>query len=315
MKVLAVDDSAAYRRLLERSVTSLGHECITVEDGIQAWELFQGGGVDVVISNWMMPGMEGDELCQRIRRSDHPYAFFILFTAREGKRNVMHGMEAGADDYLPKPLDETELEACLVNAERVTGLYRRLAEQHGELERLNRDLYEQSRQDALTRVGNRLRMQEDLDTTEGNVGRYGQGYAVALCDIDHFKAYNDRHGHQAGDDVLRAVAEALRQTCRKGDAVYRYGGEELLVLLPGQSLELAAAAAERMRGAVEALGIRHSLGESSPVVTISVGVAMREAVNSGSVEKVLSEADEALYRAKGNGRNCVVVNDSAFLSN
>jgi CheY-like chemotaxis protein len=99
VKVLAVDDSAAYRRLVENSVTSLGYQCITAEDGVQAWELFQGGGVDVVISNWMMPGLEGDELCRRIRGSDHPYAYFILFTAREGKRNVMHGMEAGADDY------------------------------------------------------------------------------------------------------------------------------------------------------------------------------------------------------------------------
>jgi two-component system, cell cycle response regulator len=310
VKVLAVDDSAAYRRLVEKSVTSLGHQCISAEDGAQAWELFQGGGVDVVISNWMMPGMEGDELCRRIRGSDHPYAYFILFTAREGKRNVMHGMEAGADDYLAKPLDEDELEACLVNAQRITGLYRMLAEQQGELERLNRDLYEQSRQDVLTGIGNRLRMEEDLETIEGNIGRYGQGYAVALCDIDHFKAYNDRHGHQAGDDVLRSVAEALRQTCRKGDAVYRYGGEELLVLLPEQSLELATAAAERMRRAVEALGISHPRGKPASVVTISIGVAMREAAHSGSVEKVLREADEALYRAKASGRNRVLVDDA-----
>ncbi len=307
MKVLAVDDSAAYRRLLEQAVTGLGHDCIAVEDGIRAWELFQSGGVDVVISNWMMPGMEGDELCRRIRQSDHPYAYFILFSAREGKRNVMHGMEAGADDYLPKPLDEDELEACLVAAERVTSLYRRLAEQQGELERLNHDLYEQSRQDSLTGVGNRLRMEEDLETTEGNVGRYGQGYAVALCDVDHFKAYNDSRGHPAGDEVLRLVATALRRTCRRGDAVYRYGGEELLVLLPGQSQELAVAAAERMRDAVEALAIPHPHGEPAPVVTISIGVAVREVARKGGVEEVLREADEALYRAKRDGRNSVVV--------
>jgi two-component system cell cycle response regulator len=307
MKVLAVDDSAAYRRLLERALTDLGHDCLVVEDGVQAWELFQSGGIDVVISNWVMPGMEGDELCRRIRDSDRPYAYFILFSAREGNRNVMHGMKAGADDYLPKPLDEGELEACLVAAERVTTLNRKLAEQQGELERLNRELYEQSRQDALTAVGNRLRMQEDLETTDGKVARYGQGYAVALCDVDHFKAYNDSHGHQAGDEVLRSVADALRTTCRKGDAVYRYGGEELLVLLPGQSLELAAAAAERMRGAVEALAISHPLAEQSSVVTISIGVAVRDVARDGRVEAVLRDADAALYRAKENGRNCVVV--------
>jgi two-component system cell cycle response regulator len=308
VKVLAVDDSEAYRRILDKAVRDLGHDCIAVEDGIRAWELFESGGIDVVISNWMMPGMEGDELCRRIRGSDRPYAYFILFSAREGKRNIMHGMEAGADDYLAKPLNEDELEACLVAAERVTSLYRRIAEQQGELEHLNRQLYEQSRQDALTGVGNRLRMQEDLETTEGNVGRYGQGYAVALCDIDNFKAYNDSCGHQAGDDVLRAVAEALRQTCRRGDAVYRYGGEELLVLLPRQSLELAGAAAERMRGAVEALGISHPLGEPTPAVTISVGVAVRDVGSKSSAEEVLGEADEALYRAKNAGRNRIEIN-------
>jgi diguanylate cyclase (GGDEF)-like protein len=311
MKVLAVDDSAAYRRLLEQAVTGLGHDCIAVEDGIRAWELFQSGGIDVVISNWLMPGMEGDELCRRIRGSDLPYAYFILFSAREGKRNVMHGMEAGADDYLAKPLDEDELEACLVAAERVTTLYRKLAEQQGELERLNQSLYEQSRQDPLTGVGNRLRMQEDLETTEGNVRRYEQGYAVTLCDVDHFKAYNDSCGHPAGDEVLCLVAAALRQTCRRGDSVYRYGGEELLVLLPGQSKELAVAAAERMRHAVEALGIPHPGRGPSAVVTISFGVAVRNSEHPGDGEEVLREADEALYRAKSQGRNRVVVHESA----
>ena len=307
MKVLVVDDSAAYRRLLESSVLAFGHDCVVAADGMEAWRLFEKGGADVVISNWVMPGIEGDELCRLVRRSGYPYAYFILFSAREGRRNVMHGMEAGADDYLAKPLDEGELEACLVNAERVTGLYRKLAEQQGELERLNGELFQQSRQDALTQIGNRLRMEEDLATTEGNVDRYGQGYAVALCDIDHFKAFNDLRGHQAGDDALRMVAAALQRTCRQGDAVYRYGGEELLVLLPRQKPALAAAAAERMRAAVEGLRVPNPCDAASPTLTISIGIAMRDAETEGSVERVLEEADAALYRAKDAGRNRVVV--------
>jgi two-component system cell cycle response regulator len=307
MRVLAVDDSAAYRRLLESSVRALGHQCTAAENGIEAWNLFESGGADVVISNWVMPGIEGDELCRRVRRSGYPYAYFILFSAREGRRNVMHGMEAGADDYLAKPLDQDELEACLVNAARVTGLYRKLAEQQAELERLNRELFRQSRQDALTQIGNRLRMEEDLATAESNVDRYDQGYAVALCDIDHFKAFNDLRGHQAGDEALRMVAAALQRTCRQGDAVYRYGGEELLVLLPRQKPALAAAAAERMRAAVEGLQIPHPSGGVSPTLTISIGIAMRDAEIEGGVERVLEEADAALYRAKDAGRNRVVV--------
>jgi two-component system cell cycle response regulator len=308
MKVLAVDDSAAYRRAVERAVTALGHDCVVAENGLQAWQLFERGGVDVVISNWLMPEMEGDELCRRIRESVHPYAYFILFTAREGRRNVMQGMQAGADDYLSKPLDEEELEACLIAAERVTALHRRLGEQQDELEHLNRQLYEQSRQDPLTGVGNRLRMQEDLEAIEANFGRSGGSYAVALCDIDHFKAYNDSCGHQAGDKVLRAVAAALQETCRKGDAVFRYGGEELLVVLPAQNIDLAARAGERIRGAVEALGIPHPSGDPTAFVTVSVGVAARGGGSgTGGSAMVLREADEALYRAKAEGRNRVAI--------
>jgi diguanylate cyclase (GGDEF)-like protein len=306
VKVLAVDDSEAYRRILKKAIFSLGHTCLVAEDGISAWELFEQGGVDVVISNWMMPGLEGIELCQKIRKSDRPYAYFILFSAREGHKNVIRGMRSGADDYLAKPLNPDELESCLIAAERVTGLHRRLAEQQGDLESLNRDLYEQSRQDALTGVGNRLRMQEDLETIEAGVERYGRDYAVALCDIDHFKVYNDARGHPAGDNVLRSVAGALQGACRKGDAVYRYGGEELLVLLPGQSIELAITAGERIRKAVEDLDILHPLGDPAAVVTVSVGVAARDhATDSGGVGKLLGAADEALYRAKSEGRNRV----------
>jgi diguanylate cyclase (GGDEF)-like protein len=308
VKVLVVDDSAAYRRLLEAAVSGLGHECLVAEDGLHAWELFEAAGADAVISNWLMPGIEGDELCRRIRASERPYAYFILFTALEGKKNVMRGMEAGADDYLGKPLNEDELEACLVAAERVTALHRKLTEQQGELERLNRDLFEQSRQDPLTGVGNRLRMKEDLEAIEANLARYGRGYAVALCDIDRFKAYNDSRGHLAGDGVLRAVAAALVRTRRRGDAVYRYGGEEMLVVFPGQGLELAEAAAERMRVAVESLAIAHPLGEPADVVTVSVGVAVREAGDGDDgFEALLREADDALYRAKSEGRNRIVV--------
>ena len=133
MKVLAVDDSEAYRRTLEQAISGLGHDCLVAEDGIRAWELFEQGGVDVVISNWMMPGLEGIELCQKIRESDRPYAYFILFSAREGHKNVIRGMRAGADDYLAKPLNPDELESCLIAAERVTNLHRRLAEQQGDL--------------------------------------------------------------------------------------------------------------------------------------------------------------------------------------
>jgi diguanylate cyclase (GGDEF)-like protein len=310
MKILVVDDSAAYRRMLEVAVAALGHDCVVAEDGAQAWEAFEAEGADVVISNWMMPGIDGTELCRRIRRSKHPYAFFILFTALEGKKNILTGMEAGADDYLAKPLNEDELEACLVAATRVTALHRRLGDQQQELERLNRELYEQSRQDPLMAIGNRLRMREDLEATEANMERYGHCYAIALCDIDRFKTYNDRFGHPAGDAALRSVADALRKSCRRGDAVYRYGGEELAVVLPGQEVEVAAAAAERMRKAIEDLAIPHPYSQPAGVVTVSIGVAVRRSGDPSGPEAVLQAADAALYEAKEKGRNRVVIQAS-----
>lgn len=308
MRILVVDDSAAYRRVLEAEVTRLGHRCTVAEDGEQAWGSFDREPADVVISNWLMPGIDGDELCRRIRESDHPYPYFVLFTARDGKRNVLRGMEAGADDYLAKPLDRDDLEVCLVAAERVTRLHRRIADQQRRLETLNHDLYELSRQDALTRVGNRMRMEEDLAAIEASSARGGAGYAIALCDVDRFKDLNDARGHQAGDEVLRAVAAAIRATCRQGDAVYRYGGEELLVLLPGQGREPATVAAERMREAVASLGIDHPIGDPSPVVTISIGVSVRsQGDGDGGFAAVVARADAALYEAKRSGRNRVAI--------
>jgi diguanylate cyclase (GGDEF)-like protein len=166
-------------------------------------------------------------------------------------------------------------------------------------------------QDPLTGVCNRLRMEEDLKAIEGSAQRHDLGYAVALCDVDRFKDYNNSRGYQAGDYVLQAVAAAVRSTCRSGDAIYRYGGEELLVLLPGQGAEMATAAAEQMRLAVENLEITHPLGDPLSVVTVSIGVAVRDANMDGrSVEDILSEADNALSRAKREGRNQVATHQS-----
>jgi len=305
MRVLIVDDSPVYQRVLERSLTALGHECVIAVDGEQGWEAFQREGADAVISNWLMPGMDGDELCRRIRGSDRSYAYFIFFTARDAKTNLMHGMEAGADDYLAKPLDEADLEARLVAAARVTTLHRRLADQQRELERLNGELFDQSRHDPLTGLRNRLALREELEVLDGRADRDGSGYGAILLDVDRFKAYNDSQGHQAGDGVLRDVAKALLDCRRRGDTTYRYGGEELVMLVPDEDPAAAASAAERIRATVEALGIPHPAVGPGAVVTISAGVAVRRSGRGDNGSAALKRADAALYRAKESGRNRV----------
>jgi diguanylate cyclase (GGDEF)-like protein len=304
LRVLVVEDSRVERTMLERAVSSLGHECRVAGDGESGWDLYKEAGADVVISDWLMPGLEGDELCRRVRTSEHPYSYFILLSGLEDKAHVLEGMKAGADDYLTKPWNVDDIEACLTAATRVTNLHRQLGAQQAELERLNAELHDQARRDPLTGIGNRLRMREDLETLDGRAERYGRGYAVLLCDVDHFKRYNDACGHVAGDGVLRAVANSLGDQCRSGDTVYRYGGEEMLVLLPEQDVGSATAAGERMRRAVEALGLPHPGVGPRAVVTISVGVTSWSPAD-GPSDGALRSADEALYRAKGNGRNRV----------
>jgi two-component system chemotaxis response regulator CheY len=305
LKILIAEDDAVSRTILRRAVEKLGHECQAAADGEEAWALYkENPDLDVIISDWMMPGVDGLELCRRVRGDNRDgYTYFIFLTALGDREHLLQGLEAGADDYLSKPLDRDELGMRLTSALRVTELHRRLAFQNGELEKLNRMLFEQSRQDPLTSLSNRLRLREDLQVLQSRTERYGHNYAVVLCDVDFFKAYNDRYGHIAGDDVLRQVAATISSGLRTGDTAYRYGGEEFLVVLPEQDAEAAVAITDRLRQAVEDLGLPHADGGPGGVLTISAGVAV--SAGAGDTDGLLKAADEALYAAKSGGRNRV----------
>lgn len=308
MRVLIAEDSAVGRVLLQHAVEALGHECLIANNGLEAWELFERELPDVIISDWMMPGLEGPDLCRRVRsRPDTPYTYFVFLTVLKAKEHALIGVQAGADDYLSKPLDPLDLRICLIAAERIVSLYRSLDQKTAELEQANRELFETARTDALTHVGNRLRLHEDLTRLESQATRYGHNYAVAMCDLDHFKAYNDALGHLAGDAALRLVAEIITRECRTSDAVYRYGGEELVVIMTEQTLQSAGTALERIRGAVQSGAIAHPASPTAPVVTISVGVAERRSGDASDGRDVLNRADAALYRAKTSGRNQVAL--------
>ncbi|MFO0722323.1 MAG: diguanylate cyclase [Myxococcota bacterium] len=306
MRILIAEDDSASRLLLRRSVEKLGYQCDQAEDGNQAWELFQEIRPNIIISDWMMPGRDGIQLCKAVRefQAQH-YTYFIILTALDDKRYTIQALEAGVDDYLVKPLDRDELQARLIAAKRVTSLHSQLIEQKRELERLNAELFEDGRRDPLTRIGNRLRMQEDLENLAARAARYGHTFTVALCDIDFFKKYNDTCGHGAGDETLKAVARTLARYSRSGDSAYRYGGEEFLVVLPEQGIDGALIALERRRRAVERLAIPHPGRDPHGPVTISAGLAVFDASEPSPIEAVLKRADEALYLAKRNGRNRV----------
>jgi diguanylate cyclase (GGDEF)-like protein len=293
MHVLIADDDPGTRLLVSACVERLGHTCTVAADGSEAWRLYQEETPEVVITDWEMPGMDGTALSRAIRgHGGGAYTYVIVLTGAADEAAARSTMEAGADDLLLKPPDLAQLERKLIAAGRVTALHRRL--------------HDDARHDTLTALGNRLRLAEDLEALCGRVERYGHSYCVALFDIDDFKGYNDGAGHLGGDGALRAVAGALQQQIRTGDAVYRYGGEEFLVLLPEQSLESAGQAAERLRSAVEALALPHPAGG---VVTVSAGVAQLSD-GASRPDQVFELADQALYRAKDNGRNRVEVHST-----
>jgi diguanylate cyclase (GGDEF)-like protein len=305
MKILVADDDVSSRRILEVVLQGLGHDCHVVADGSDAWETYNSVQPDVVISDWMMPKMTGVELCRNIRAHAHGSStYFIMVTSHSALDEITEGMNAGADDYLVKPLTPRELQTRLIAAARVTSLHHSLAAKRTELEGLNHELTAIARRDQLTALGNRLALDEDVELLHGRATRYGHRYCLALIDVDYFKSFNDNYGHPAGDQILRTVAVQLKCHARVGDAIYRYGGDEFLCILPEQSLVDGTSAVDRMRTGVEQLAIAH-IGNPTRVLTISAGIAILGAGPIRPVSDVLRDADQALYQAKQLGRNRV----------
>ena len=310
MRVLIAEDSEPDRYLIHQVVKGMGHDTVVTEGADEAWQEYRRAGADVIISDWLMPGMKGDELCRRVRAEPGPYTYFVMVTALEDPEKIREGMAAGADDYLTKPFDDAALEALLLAAERVTALHGQLAAERAALEQDNTRLMMSTGRDPLTGLPDRRRMAEDLDLVGAEVDRYGLSCWLALCDIDNFRAFNANEGHTAGDDVLRAVAGALQAGARKADRVYRQGGGRLMVLMTEQDREGAALGAERLRTLVEHLEIDH-LENPTGVVTISIGVAGTMGGDVTDAVDLIRRAGTALSLAKQGGRNRVVVDGLA----
>ena len=307
MRVLIADDETTSRLVLKAMVSRLGHETQVAKDGNEAWGLMQSEEIDVLLTDWMMPGIDGPELCRRARGLDqNRYVYVVLITSLDCPDQVLEGMAAGADDYLVKPVDPLVLQTRLMAAERVTDLHRQVAHFQQELERANRVLLGESLTDALTGLGNRRRMEQDLLAVHERAQRSGRSYGIAMFDVDYFKTYNDRYGHPEGDVVLRRVADVIAANTRSGEKSFRYGGEEFLLLLPEAEIGEIEAAAERIRHGVESAGIDYPARPGTPaLVTVSAGVAGWTLGGLASGPDVLDAADRALFTAKAAGRNRV----------
>jgi two-component system, cell cycle response regulator len=306
LEVLVVDDDPITLTGLARAVRSFGHRCRVASDGEAALRSMAEAHVDVVISDWDMPRMTGAELCRRTRAAadDAPYTYFIFLTGFDDREHMLEGMAAGADDYQRKPVDLDELEARLVSAARIVELHNRLASRTEELRHDSKRFFTASRTDPLTGAGNRARLDEEASALLSRAQRYGHRCSLAICDLDFFKSFNDAFGHVAGDEALRKVAEAMRANLRSADALFRYGGEEFVVLLVEQPLPDAACAMERLRAEVERLGL--PCPATGGILTVSVGVAEVDPATDHTTAEWIARADAALYAAKARGRNRVV---------
>jgi two-component system, cell cycle response regulator len=290
MKILIAEDQAVAALYLQRTLERLGHEATVAADGELAWRVVQSGEAPLLISDWMMPNLDGPDLCRRIRAANaEPYTYIILLTSRDRREDRLEGLRAGADDFLTKPPDPDELIVRLQIAERILKVHRQLARQ-------NERLVELATVDELTGTKNRRRFREDLYLLFAQAKRQGSPLSVIMLDLDHFKQYNDTFGHPAGDVVLHWAGSTLKTAVRAHDVVARYGGEEFVVLLPSTGEDEALQVAERLRLAIAGRPWPHLK------VTASLGVGTTGA-GTNDAAALVDQADQALYHSKQAGRN------------
>lgn len=301
MEILIADDDFIARSLLKKILESLGHEVLIAEDGLQAWKLIQKNKNQIVITDWMMPGMDGLELCRTIRENQTwGYVFIILITAKDSKNDIITGLEAGADDYLSKPFNHAELVARLNSGLRILKL-------ESTLQKANEEIKILAITDTLTRCCNRLYLNEHLPKEIKRAWRYGRSFSIIMCDIDYFKKINDTYGHLAGDKVLEIFARCIRESIRNNiDWVARYGGEEFLIVLPETGARGALNLAERLCSNISRMIFE--IEDEKIHITASFGVIGFDPDTPDdkiSSQAMISQCDKLLYKAKMEGRNRV----------
>ena len=310
MLILVVEDDPVPLKVVCRVLENLGHSYITAPNGQVALSRLDDHDPDVIISDWQMPHMDGIELCRRVREREARYIYFIMLTSNTTMEEQLAGLEAGADDYLSKPLQTQPLLMRLIVAERIADLHRQIGQQQQQLETLNQKLFTDGRRCALTGISNRLQLDEDLTHLHSLASRHQKGFCLAIFDIDSFKKYNDTCGHVAGDKVLQKIAQAIDDACRSSDKVYRYGGEEFVAIYQLEKLGGGLIAAERMRTAVEDLNLAHPALGSQARVTISGGVTQYFGSPPLRPSEIIAEADKGLYAAKSSNKNKVLPSPS-----
>jgi two-component system, cell cycle response regulator len=307
--ILVVDDNEDNVEVLRVRLDSWGYQTHAATNGAEALAYVEKSPPDLILLDVMMPDVSGIEVAQRIKGNRSlPFIPIIMQTALDSTEAKVEGLEAGADDYITKPIDFAELKARLRSMLRIKRLQEALEEREKELLEMNERLRFMSLTDGLTGLDNRRHLNERIDEMFQHAQRLNEPFSMVMCDLDKFKSVNDTYGHQAGDEVLKQLAEILKEEAREIDRVGRYGGEEFMLLLPGTVLDAAVTFAERVRKHVE----RHTFTfpGGSTKRTASFGVAGWPHPKIEDSDTLVRMADDALYVAKETGRNKVVRFDS-----
>jgi diguanylate cyclase (GGDEF)-like protein len=298
--ILLAEDDPVTRMLMTRFLKNAGYEVDAVSNGSEALDKMTKRYYPMLVTDWEMPEMDGIALCQAVRNMQlDGYVYALLLTARDAKEHIIAGLEAGADDYLVKPVHEPELIARLNAGRRILALEHslRVANQRNRILSIT---------DALTGAYNRRYLMEQLPREVERCRRYHYPLSVLMCDLDHFKQVNDQRGHAAGDDVLQQFAARAQKSIRgNSDWIARYGGEEFLIVLPETAHADGLIVAEKIRNLVASAPFTTRAGDSP--VTASFGVASTGPNGpdlSLKVETLIRAADECLYKSKLSGRNC-----------
>lgn len=308
-RILVVDDHEDNIELLRARLEARGYDVEGASDGQAALDAVVRNCPDLILLDVMMPKMDGIEVVRRLKaNADLPFIPVIMQTALDSTENKVEGLDAGADDYITKPINFAELEARVNSLLRIKALQSALAARETELEELNDKLRMISLTDGLTGIENRRSLEIHLHEMWQHSTRLHEPIGLIICDIDKFKSVNDTYGHQAGDAVLKEFAQLLKSEAREIDRVGRYGGEEFLLILSGTVLDAAVTFAERLREKVEGHTFSYTGGTLRR--TMSCGVAASPHPRVKDQEALLRAADDALYVAKETGRNRVVRFDS-----
>ena len=309
-KVLLVEDDPVQASATKEILLKMGYDVVWAEDGINAIKEVKKEKPDIILLDLVLPGMDGYEVCRWLKLEETTKGIpVIMLTMKKELADKISGLQIGADDFLPKPYNELELNARIYASLRTKALQDELRMKNRQLEELLHKVNYMAITDALTGLFNRRRFHDVLISEYERAKRYSTPFSLVMVDIDHFKRVNDTFGHSVGDRVLKEVSAILKRSIREIDTASRYGGEEFILILPNTMKGNALVVAERMRMSIE----QHTFHEIDRSITVSIGISGMPDEKAESDEKLVRCADFALYRAKQLGRNRTVTAEAAEL--